>query len=535
VFDAVWVTRIAPAPASDGPLKGATLAVKDNIDVAGAPTTAGHPAFTFTPDTSAVAVQHLVDIGAVVIGKTNLDQFATGLVGTRSPYGACRNPYVPDRIAGGSSSGSAVAVATGQADLGLTTDTAGSGRVPAALCGLVGVKPSRGLVSTRGVVPAIAGVDCVGLVAQGLGLAATAFDAMAQYDPLDPWSRRPPASTEAPSGTLRIGVPREAEGLDPAGAEAWRAALVALDALGPVVDVDLRPLLDAGALLYGGAFVAARWHAFGEFLASHPDGADPTVRAIVMAAADVPAHRLVADLGRLQVLRRRFDSVWEGVDVVAVPTVGSAPGLEEVARDPVGVNASLGRWTAGVNLLDLCAAAVPCGRRADGVPFGVSFLAPAFADEVAISAAARLMGEPEPPPPRWAGWASVVVVGAHLSGQPLNPELVRSGGRLIREVTTAPWYRLYALATDPPRPGLVRVGSQGSGCGASVRGELWALPVEALGRLVRDVPLPLCIGTIALADGSQAPGFLCEAWAVELAEDITVHGGWVEYLRARSR
>jgi allophanate hydrolase len=528
----VWITRIAPAgpEATSGPLAGATLAVKDNIDVAGVPTTAGHPAFAYTPTASAIVVQRLVDAGAVVVGKTNLDQFATGLVGTRSPFGACRNPYAPDRIAGGSSCGSAVAVATGEADLALTTDTAGSGRVPAALCGIVGVKPTRGLVSTRGVVPAIAGLDCVGVVARTVALAATAIEAATAFDPADPWSRRPPVSTPTLGGSLRVGVPRGASlaGLDPPAAAAWADALASLAALGPVDEVDLSAYLEAGELLYGGAIVAARWHAFGEFLASHPEGADPTVRSIVAASAQLPAHRLVADVGRLQSLRRLFEAVWEAVDVLAVPTVGSAPTLDEVAADPVGVNAALGRWTCGANLLDLCAVAAPCGWRSDGVPFGVTFIGPPFGDARTIAAAARLTGEPDPPPPSWTGWVPLVVVGAHLSGQPLNEHLTERGGVLARAVATAPCYRLYALATDPPKPGLVRVAE---GDGGSIAGELWLLPVAGFGDFVHRLPSPMCVGTVLLDDGSEQPGFLCEPSAIAHTRDITGFGGWVSYLR----
>jgi len=528
--DPVWITRIAPGPSRPGPLAGVTLAVKDNIDVAGVPTTAGHPAFAYTPSHSAVAVQRLVDAGAVVVGKTNLDQFATGLVGTRSPYGACRNPFDAERIAGGSSSGSAVAVARGEADLGLTTDTAGSGRVPAALCGLVGLKPTRGLVSTRGVVPAVAGLDCVGVVARRLSLATAALDTAAGFDTDDPWSRHAPRHPPQPGKTLRVGIPRAVDGLDAAAADAWRHAVPVLSALGPVEEVDLAPYVEAGALLYGGGFVAARWHAVGPFLAEHPDGADPVVASIISAAGDLPAHRLVADIEHLQALRRRLEPVWSDVDVVVVPTVGRAPTLVEVERDPVGVNAALGRWTAGANLLDLCAVAVPCGRRTDGVPFGVTLLAPAFADAVVIGAAARLLGEPEPPVPFGSGRGALVVVGAHLTGQPLNRQLTTRGGRWVRDVTTAPCYRLFALATDPPKPGLVRVAE---GRGAPIAGELWSLPVAALGELLLEVPRPLAIGTIALDDGTDAHGFLCEAWATEDAADITEHRGWLAYLAAR--
>jgi allophanate hydrolase len=512
------------------PLAGRRLAVKDNIDVAGLPTTAGHPGFTYTPARSAGAVQRLVDAGAVVAGKTNLDQFATGLVGTRSPFGACRNPLDPNRIAGGSSSGSAVAVATGQADLGLATDTAGSGRVPAALCGIVGLKPTRGLVSTTGVVPAIAGLDCVSILARRVSDATAALDTMAAFDPDDPWSRTPPRGAPIVGPRLRLGIPRPSalDGLDAAAAEAWKGAVEALAKAGTVEEVDVTPYLDAGTLLYGGSFVAARWHAFGPFLESHPDGADPTVWDIVRRGRDLPAHQLVDDVTRILQLQRQLAETWATVDAIAVPTVGLAPTLAEVAADPVGVNNALGRWTTGANLLDLCAAAVPCGQRHDGLPFGVTLLGPAFADGVVRTAAARLVSEPDPPPPPWSGWATVMVVGAHLSGQPLNGQLTQRGGRLLGPVSTASCYRLFALATDPPKPGMVRV-APGSADGISVPGELWALPVDRFGEFVLDVPAPLTIGSVELSDRSVHPSFLCETWALSDALDISHHGGWLAY------
>jgi allophanate hydrolase len=521
-----WITRL------DVPSNGrARLAVKDNIDVAGVATTAGHPAFAYLPSESAPVVQRLVEAGAVVVGKTNLDQFATGLVGTRSPYGVVVNPHAPDRIAGGSSSGSAVAVATGEADVALATDTAGSGRVPAALCGIVGLKPTRGLLSTRGVVPACAGLDCVSVLAPTVAAAASALASAAAVDERDPWSRTPPPSTPVIGTTLRIGIPRAVDGLDRPAAGAWTSTVVALSQVGPVSEVDVSPYLSAGELLYG-TFVAFRWQAFGQFLIDHPDGADPTVTAIVTPGRDIPAHRLVADIGRQRALAAAFAPIWEQVDVLALPTVGQAPTLAEVAADPVGVNAALGRWTSGANLLDLCAATVPCGWRDDGIPWGVTLLGPAFADPVVTAAAARLMGEPDPAPPSWTGWATVVVVGAHLSGQPLNGQLTRRGGRLLRAVATAPRYRLYALATQPPKPGLVRVEADGR----SIAGELWTVPVTALGALAGALQPPLAIGTVELDDGSVHPGYLCESAAVSRssgdgAPDITEHGGWLAYQR----
>jgi allophanate hydrolase len=506
-----------------------TLAVKDNIDVAGVPTTAAHPGLRYVPERSATAVERLVAAGAVVVGKTNLDQLATGLVGTRSPYGACRNAHDPERIAGGSSSGSALVVALGEADIALATDTAGSGRVPAALNGIVGLKPTRGLLSTAGVVPASPSIDCLSIMSRTVLEGSAALAIAAGADPADEWSRTPPRGTPVVgSGPLRIGVPRsiDVSGLDGHAARAWVAALQSLGSIGDLFEIDLSPYLSAGELLYGGALVAERWAAFGEALAAHPDGADPTVRAIAEAAHRIPAHRLAADLHTVRLLDATFARVWELVDVVVVPTVGEAPTLDEVAADPIGVNARLGRFTNACNLFDLCAAAVPCGWRDDGIPFGVTFLGPAFADPVAFAAGARLMGEPDPAPPPWVGWSTIVVVGAHLSGQPLNGQLTGVGARLLSEVKTAPVYRLHALDTDPPKPGLVRTAAGGS----SVDAELWTLPLDGFGAFVAAVPAPLCIGSVTLDDGTSHPGFLCEGWAAAGTLDITHHGGWLAYL-----
>jgi allophanate hydrolase len=324
-------------------------------------------------------------------------------------------------------------------------------------------------------------------------------------------------------GTVRVGVPRQVVGLDAFATTAWDAARVAFGG----DEYDVTSYLEAGSLLYGGALVAARWHAFGRYLSEN--GTDPTVAAIVRPGEHARAHDLVADLERLMRLRRRFEGIWDEVDVLAVPTVGIAPSLEAVAADPIGVNNELGRWTTGTNLLDLCAASVPCGWRGDGIPFGVTFLGPAFADAVVATAAARLLGEADPPPPPWAGWTTLVVVGAHLTNQPLNGQLTSRGGRLVRAVRTSPAYRAFALATDPPKPGLVRVASGG----AHIGGELWALPTDGFGDFVRNVPAPMCIGKVELDDGTIHSGFLCEGWAVAGAEDITSFGAWTTYLDSR--
>jgi allophanate hydrolase len=512
-----WISRIDPR--GNGP----RLAVKDNVDVAGLPTTCAHPAYAYTPSTSSPAVQRLVDAGCVVVGKTNLDQFATGLVGTRSPYGVVRNPHVPDRIAGGSSSGSAVVVATGEADLALGTDTAGSGRVPAALCGVVGLKPTVDLVSTEGVVPACESLDCVSVFAPTVGAAASALATMAGGP------RAIPIGTPVvPSGSLRIGVPwpQDLVHLDAHAAIAWERARKDLERLGSLAEIDLGPYLEAGQLVYGAAFLPERFAAVGAFLAAHPEGADPTVSEIVARGGAIDAASSTLDRARLHELQRVVARWWDELDVVAVPTVGEAPTLLEVDADPIGVNLRLGTFTAGANPLDLCAAAVPCGWRDDGVPFGVTFLGPAFADPVVAVAGARLVGEPDPPPPAWVGWTDLFVVGAHLEGQPLNHQLVQRGAHLVRSVATAPVYRLVALPTEPPKPGMLRVADRGE----AIVGEVWRLPTDAFGSFVAAIPSPLGIGTVDLADGTDVAGFLCESYAVAGTADITAFGGWVAYL-----
>jgi allophanate hydrolase len=513
----VFITEVhEPGP-------GVRLAVKDNVDVAGLPTTCAHPAFERTPAATAPSVQRLLDDGCVVIGKTNLDQFATGLVGTRSPYGVVPNPHVPERVAGGSSSGSAAAVALGLADLAVGTDTAGSGRVPAALCGVVGLKPTVGLISNEGVVPACPSLDCVSIFAPTIRAAASALATMAGGP------RPVPIGTPVPpAGPLRIGVPPAAQlgALDADATIAWDRSRKELSRLGTVVEVDLTPYLEAGQLVYGPAFLPERHAAVGAFLASHVDGADPTVAGIIGQGDGIDGSASAAERLRLPALASQVAAWWVAVDVVAVPTVGEAPRLEEVAADPVGVNWRVGAFTAGANPLDLCAAAVPCGWRDDGVPFGVTFLGPPFADPVVAVAGARLVGEPDPVPPAWAGWTDVVVVGAHLDGQPLNHQLSDRGGSLVRAARTAPCYRLSVLPTSPPKPGLARLAAGGS----SIEAEVWRLPTDAFGSFVTAVPAPLAVGTVLLEDGTSAIGFLCESADVFAAADISHHGGWRAYL-----
>jgi allophanate hydrolase len=492
------------------PLWGRTFAVKDNIDVAGLPTTAACPAFAYEATATAPVVQALLDAGAVLVGKTNLDQFATGLVGTRSPYGVPHSVLDPTRIAGGSSSGSAVAVAEGVVDLALGTDTAGSGRVPAAANGIVGVKPSRGLVPTTGVVPACASIDCVSLFTRLPDAALTA----SFLGPAGEGGSRLPRS-RACSSQPRVGAPpREHWGLAAPQAAAYAQALTTIDH----TEVDLSAYLEAGALLYSPALVAERLATIGPLLAEDPDAVHPVVRRVVEPGLTATAADVHAALHRLADLRLRFDRVWDDVDALVCPTVPDIPTLAEVEADPVGANAALGRWTNGLNLLDLCAVTVPAGVRPDGLPGSVTVIGPSGSDGRVAAVAARIAR------PR----VSLAVVGAHLSGLPLNHQLTDRAAYREATTRTAPVYRLYALDTVPPKPGMVRVGPGETG--AAVEAEVWSLDEEAFGSFVAQVPPPLSIGTVELADGRRVKGFLCEPAALVGAEDITGYGAWRAWL-----
>ncbi|HWS35074.1 MAG TPA: allophanate hydrolase [Actinoplanes sp.] len=516
----VEAARVAErlAAGEDLPLAGSLLAVKDNIDVTGLPTTAGCPDFAYRPEVSAPAVQRLVDAGAIVLGKTNLDQFATGLVGTRSPHGAVRDVRDPALVSGGSSSGSAVAVALGIADLALGTDTAGSGRVPAAFQRIVGIKPTRGVVPTDGVVPACRTLDCVTVFARTLGEAQQAANLMAS--PV--WPNTAPLAAP-PRPVVAVPSRDELTGMSAEWLDAFEQVAKDLESAGAVLrPLRLAPFLAAAKLLYEGGFVAERYEAVGAFVDAHPDRVDPTVRKIITAARDIPAHVLVADTARLARLRDDAMAEWGDADALLLPTAPVHPSIADVLADPVGVNSLVGTYTNFCNLFDLAAVAVP----APGL--GVQVITRGHADAVAAGIAALIIGEPAPPAA--ATGIPLLVVGAHLSGQPLNHQLTTAGARLAGTVTTAPAYRLHALPTTPPKPGLTRVATGGAG----IEGEVWELPPAALGPFLAALPAPMTLGKVDLADGSSVTGFLCEATALTEAPDITGHGGWRAYLAENS-
>jgi allophanate hydrolase len=536
--------RLAAEGPRGRPLYGVPVAIKDNIDVAGLPTTAACPAFAYRPSEDAAAVAGLRRAGAIVIGKTNLDQFATGLVGVRSPYGVPRNPFNSALIPGGSSSGSAVAVAAGLVPLALGTDTAGSGRVPAGLNNIVGLKPSLGLVSSTGVVPACRSLDCVSIFALTTDDAWAALAAMAGPDRRDAYSRALPLGRPgAVPPALRIGVPRAADRLFFGDARAQASFDHALDLLAGMdvvlKPVDLTAFLETAQLLYDGPWVAERFAAVGAFIAAHPDEVHPVTRAIIGGGDKPSAVDAFRAFYRLAELRAKARDVLCDIDVLAVPTAPAAYALAEIDADPVRLNSRLGTYTNFVNLLDLAGLAVPATIADDGTPFGVTFLAPAGEDAL-LAALGRdfhgrtglplgALGLPQPPlaaddMATAAGEVAIAVVGAHLSGMPLNGQLRALGGRFLRTTATAADYRLFALPDETPaKPGLLRVGR---GEGAEIEVEVWALPVAGFGAFVAAVSAPLSIGTLVLRDGAGVKGFLVEAQAVAQAHDISKLRGW---------
>jgi len=536
------------------PLFGVPFAVKDNIDVAGLPTTAACPGFAPAPATAnAPLVQRLVDAGAIAIGKTNLDQFATGLVGTRSPFGAVPNPFNPAHISGGSSSGSAYVVATGQVPFALGTDTAGSGRVPAGFCNIAGLKPTKGWFSSRGVVPACRSLDCISVFALTPDDAWSVARIAAAPDLLDAYSRAalPPALRVDSIAGLRFGVPEPLEFFGDRFAErAFSSALGLLEGLGArFVRVPFEPLARAASLLYEGPWIAERYAAVGAFLEGNPAVADPTVAAIVGRGKAPLAHELFAAQYEMQALQRHAQKMWREIDVMIVPTAPTHPTLAELRDDPVEPNRRLGHYTNFVNLLDMAAHALPGPLRDDGLPAGITLIGPAFSDFALAQLAATLVRSLQPnvgaarrpigAAPRLAAPSPqapmrIVAVGAHMEGLALNWQFQERAARLVRKTRTAPRYRLYSLTgTRPTRPGMVHVGDVG---GRAIEVEVWEMDAAHVGSFLALVGAPLAIGSVELADGSSERGFVCEPRALEGdALDITSFGGWRGFLASMPR
>ena len=542
-----WISRFAEPlrKSENGTLAGLSFAVKDNMDAVGLPTTAACPAFAYTPTANAEVVQKLLDAGASLLGKTNLDQFACGLNGTRSPFGAVPNAFNAAYVSGGSSAGSAYVVATGQVDFALGTDTAGSGRVPAGLNNIVGIKPSKGLISARGVVPAAQSVDCVSIFARTVGLAAKVLQVLAGYDPLDPYSRQLDLKPEAWGGSFRFGIPSTLEFHgDTLAQAAFADALTRMRALGgEPVAIDYTPLAGAAQLLYESALVAERYTAVRSFFDAHEQDVMEPVRSIIARGRDYSAADLYEAQTKLRAYAQQAAAMWDGMDVLLVPTAPTHYTIAQMQADPVALNRNLGDYTNFVNLLDYAAISVPSAIRPDGLPFGITLIGPCGSDWQLAELGQRYhhasgltqgaLELPLPLPVPLVGMAAatarmkLAVVGAHLSGMPLNRQLAERGAILVRTTTTSDNYRLYALAgTTPPKPGLKRV----PGTGAAIALEVWEMPQEHVGSFLALIPPPLGLGTIELADGSWVNGFICEGHALEQAQDVTQHGGWRAYL-----
>jgi len=542
---APYLDRLTDHSPEDLPLYGVPFAVKDNIDVAGMPTTAGCEAYRYRPTEHAAVVQALVDAGAIPIGKTNLDQFATGLVGTRSPepWGPCRNSVNPDYISGGSSAGSAVAVALGLASFSLGTDTAGSGRVPAAFNNLIGLKPTLGRVSVRGVVPACQTLDCVSLFARDAQQAHDILAVMEKPDPQDPWQRSAPTGAKPIPANFRFGVPQRGQ-LDFDGdknsEQLFDQAIDHLTSLGgEAVELDFAPFLEAAKLLYEGPWVAERYLATSPLISEQPDALLPVTRSIIEKGAEGTARDAFAAQYRLKALKARADQNWSRLDVIVTPTTPTIYTIEQLNAEPVTLNSNLGTYTNFMNLLDYSAVAVPGGWLDTGLPGGCTLFAPAFQDEQLLALASRLqplgsqtVGALEDPVTASEFAAKertidVLVCGAHLSGLPLNHQLTSRKAALVETTHSADCYRMYLLAGGPPfRPGMIRDPGQG----VALPVEIWRVPADQFGSFVAGIPAPLGIGQVELEDGRWVAGFICEPVGLEGAREITDLGGWRNYV-----
>lgn len=542
----IWISRATPtdllasASAIDDrvaagdvlPLAGVPFAVKDNIDVVGFETTAACPSFAYRPEASATVIDRLLAAGALCVGKTNLDQFATGLNGTRSPYGSPRNAYNLAYVSGGSSSGSSVAVAAGLVAFALGTDTAGSGRVPAAFQHLTGFKPSRGRWSSRGLVPACRTLDCITAFTRGTADARLIDRVVAAFDPADPYSR--PLADSA-LGRNAIGVPRRDQRVwfgDLESEYLYDRAIETLAQMTNVIEIDFAPLQEVAKLLYEGPWVAERTAALADLLASNPDAIDPTVRQVIEPGLTMSAVELFEGIYRLAELKRHAEMLWTYVDMLAFPTTGTTYRVAELLAAPITLNSNLGLYTNFVNLLDMAAVAIPAGIRENATGFGITLIGAADTDIALLDTAGSYLSAanlPSPPPLDLEDKMQTVklaVVGAHLKDMPLHWQLTSREARFVGALETAPSYRLYAMADSvPPKPALVH-----SDDGGAIAVEVYELGVAEFGSFVVEVPPPLAIGTVTLSDGSSVKGFVAEPRALNGAEDITSLGGWRAYV-----
>ncbi|GLX67895.1 allophanate hydrolase [Paenibacillus glycanilyticus] len=511
------------------PLWGIPFAVKDNIDVAGMPTTAGCEDYSYLPSEHAAAVARLVEAGAIPVGKTNLDQFATGLVGTRSPYGETHNSLRPELISGGSSSGSAVAVALGHAAFSLGTDTAGSGRVPAALNNLVGLKPSVGAWPSKGVVPACESLDCVTVFAHTLEDAELVDQVVRGIQTDDPWSkevgfgeRKLPGKLILPDGPLTFYGP-----FADAYRDAWEQSVSRLQSLKlPIEYVDIQLFQAAAALLYEGPWVAERWSALGSFIESNPGVTFPVTEQVLRGATkpEFDAASVFTAFHKLQGYKLEARKLLQEA-VLVMPTAGGTWTREQVAADPVKTNSAMGLYTNHCNLLDLCALAVQSGDADVDLPFGITLFAVSGAEgtlfELAEAIRESQVREPS---------TLVAVCGLHMRGLPLERQMLEHRATFVREDRTSATYKLMRLQTVPPKPGLLKL-PQG---GASIELEVWEMPLAAFGSFTAAIPAPLGIGKVELQDGTIIPGFICEGYGSVGAEDITSYGGWRKALAAKN-
>jgi allophanate hydrolase len=557
VGDAAWITRVInvePSPetltANAGPLQGLRFAVKDNMDVLGLTTTAACPEFVYAATDHAQVVHRLLQAGASLQGKTNLDQFACGLNGTRSPYGAVPNAFNSAYVSGGSSSGSAYVVATGQVDFALGTDTAGSGRVPAGLNNIVGLKPSRGLISARGIVAAAQNVDCVSIFARSVSMAAQVLHACMGYDQADPYACHVSMASQALPAAFRFGVPNALNFFGDALAEsAFAQSIENLKRLGgQAVTIDYAPLAEAAAMLYESALVSQRYAAIQTFFDTHEADVIEPVRSIIAQGRQYSAADYIRAETELKRLEKQAECMWQDIDVLLVPTAPTHYTIEHMQTDPVVCNRNLGQYTNFVNLFDYAALSVPSQIRSDGLPFGITLIGRAGSDWQLAELGQRyhhatglLQGATDIPLPQISPIAGlqtpptvhVAVVGAHLSGMPLNTQLTERGARLLRAARTTPDYRFFALSgTQPPKPGLLRVEE---GQGAPIALEIWEMPIDHYGSFVALIPAPLGIGILQLEDGTAVQGFLCEPQALVEATDITHFGGWRAYMASLAK